>query len=150
MKLAAILFPALLATAAQAQDSRVWSVETPKDNDAWLRYATPDSDDQPLAFHCARGSGQVGVAASLAKPAPARVPASVTVASAPASVTLRGWLDPDMITEGALAQAEFSTRAPVVAAFRKTGLVSVSAQGESVQPPPAPKGMVRKFFGACK
>ncbi|MDP3855896.1 hypothetical protein [Phenylobacterium sp.] len=150
MKLATILISCLLASAAQAQDARVWMVQTPKDNDAWLRYATPGTDDQPLAFRCVPKSGQVSVSAVLAKPVGARLPASVTVASAPASATLRGSVEPDLVTDGALASAEFSTRAPVVEAFRKTGLVSVAAQGETMTPPPAPKGVVRKFFGACR
>lgn len=150
MKLATILISALTATAAQAQDTRVWIVQTPKDNDAWLRYATPDTDDQPAAFRCTPKSGQVQVMAEMGKPVRARIPTSVTVASAPASVTLRGLADPDQITEGAMVTAEFSTRAPLVAAFRKTGVVSVTALGETLALPPAPKGAVRKFFGACK
>ena len=36
------------------------------------------------------------------------------------------------------------------AAFRKTGIISLSAAGDSVKPPPAPKGAVRKFLSACK
>ena len=39
---------------------------------------------------------------------------------------------------------------PLAAAFRKTGVISLSAAGDSVKPPPAPKGAVRKFLGACK
>ncbi|HVK42433.1 MAG TPA: hypothetical protein VM471_08145 [Phenylobacterium sp.] len=35
-------------------------------------------------------------------------------------------------------------------AFRKTGVITLTAAGESVQPPAAPKSMVRKFLGACK
>ena len=59
---------ALFASAASAQSpERQWSVETPKEADAALRFATPDTDDQPIAFHCARGSGQVRVGAELAK-----------------------------------------------------------------------------------
>lgn len=150
MKLATILVFALAASAAQAQDTRVWMVQTPKDNDAWLRFATPDTDDQPAAFRCTPKSGQVQVLAEMRKAVSARIPVSVTVASAPASATLRGWADPNLITDGALVTAEFSTRAPVVAAFRKTGLVSVTALGETIALPPAPKGVVRKFFGACK
>ena len=120
MKLATILVFALTASAAQAQDARVWMVETPKDDDAWLRYATPDTDDQPAAFRCAPKSGQVQVMAEMRKPVSARIPVSVTIASAPASATLRGSAAPDEITGGSLVSAEFSTRAPLAAAFRKT------------------------------
>lgn len=153
MKLETLLIAAcalLAATAAQAQDTRVWVVETPKDNDAWLRYATPDTDDQPAAFRCTPKSGQVQVIAELGKAVSARIPTSVTVASAPASATLRGSADANPITGGAMVTAEFSTRAPLVAAFRKSGLVSVTALGETLAPPPAPKRAVRKFFGVCR
>ncbi|MDP3748937.1 MAG: hypothetical protein Q8Q88_18005 [Phenylobacterium sp.] len=148
MKLATILISALTATAAQAQDTRVWSVDTPKEADAWLRYGTPQTDDQPLAFTCVRKSGQVELGVVIHKPVNSPQPASVTVASEAAAVTLRGRAEP--LRGGALAGAEFSTLAPMAAAFRKTGLVTVTALGETISPPPAPKGAVRKFFGACK
>ncbi len=150
MKLAMIAISTLLATATQAQDARVWMVDTPKDSDAWLRYATPDTDDQPAAFRCTPKSGQVQVIAEIGKPVSARIPVSVTVSSPPASATLRGSAEANAISDGALASAEFSTRAPLVAAFRKTGVVSVTALGETLALPPAPKGVVRKFFRACR
>ncbi|MFN3513352.1 MAG: hypothetical protein ACK41C_09925 [Phenylobacterium sp.] len=154
------------ATAAQAQAPRTWMVETPRDGDAWLRYGTPETDDQPLAMSCVRKSGQVGVMASVDRPlaermtnagvwvdkagVPAPWPVSVTVASGATSVTLRGKAHPDEVTSGTLVMSEFSTRAPVTDAFRKSGLVEVQALSGSVRPPPAPKGMVRRFLGACK
>ena len=72
------------------------------------------------------------------------------LASEGAALTLRGVGHPNDITDGTLVLAEFSTRAPLAAAFRKTGVISLSAAGDSVKPPPAPKGAVRKFLGACK
>ena len=75
---------------------------------------------------------------------------SVVLASEGAALTLRGVGHPNDITDGTLVLAEFSTRAPLAAAFRKTGVISLSAAGDSVKPPPAPKGAVRKFLGACK
>ena len=57
-----------LATAAGAQDNgHVWTVEPPKDGEAALRFGTPNTDDQPLAFFCARKSGQVKLLADLSK-----------------------------------------------------------------------------------
>ncbi|MGH6998209.1 MAG: hypothetical protein ACREEO_08435 [Phenylobacterium sp.] len=169
MKSAAALALALFATAAcsaSAQDpNRVWSVETPKDAEAWLRYGLPDTDDQPIAFSCARGSGQVRVSADLAVRLGVRKvgetwvdkagvrapwPMSVAMASEGASLTLRGQGHSNDITDGTLVLTEFSTRAPLAAAFRKTGAISLTAAGETVRPPPAPKGAVRKFLGACK
>ena len=166
MKLAAALAFALVASAASAQSpERQWSVETPKEADAAQRFATPDTDDQPIAFHCARGSGQVRVGAELAKRLAVRQaggvwvdkagvrapwPMSVNLTTDGASLTVRGAGHASEITEGTFVSAEFSTRAPFAAAFRKSGQVTLSAAGETVQPPPAPKGMVRKFLGACK
>lgn len=168
MKFAAALALALLASSASAQSpapAREWSVETPKEADAALRFGVPDTDDQPMAFVCARGSGQVKVSAELAKRLAVREvggawvdkvgirepwPMSVALTTEGASVTLRGAGHASEITEGTLVTAEFSTRAPFTAALRKSGQVQLSASGETVQPPPVPKGMVRKFLGACK
>lgn len=148
MKLAAALVLASIATSAHGQAPRAWVVETPKDADAWLRYGAPGERDQPLAFTCVRKSGQVQLGAVVGKTIDRPVPASVTLTSEAAGATLRGRVKP--LPYGALAGAEFSTRAPVAAAFRKTGLISVSVLGETVVPPPAPKGAVRKFLSACK
>ena len=166
MKSAAALAFALFATTASAQSAgHVWTVETPKDAKAALRYGLHATDDQPIAFTCVRGSGQVKVSADLsARLGAQRVgetwvdkagvrapwPMSVAVASEGASLILRGQGHPNDITDGTLVLTEFSTRAPLVAAFRKTGVISLTAAGETVQPPPAPKGAVRKFLGACK
>lgn len=150
MKFATILTLSLLATAAHAQNAPVWIVETPKGADAWLRFATPGADDQIAAFRCVPKSGQVEVLIRLDKPLSARIPASVTLTSAPASTTLRGQAEPNPESSGAIAATEFSTRAPVVAAFRKTGIIGISALDETPSLPPAPRSAVRKFFGACK
>jgi len=150
MKLATIAIVTLLATAAQAQDTRVWTVETPKGGDAWLRYATPQMSDQVAAFRCVPKSGQVQVLVRLEKALTARIPLSVTLTSAPASATLRGVAEPNPGSGGSIAATEFSTRAPVVAAFKRTGVIGVTALGETLALPAAPKSAVRKFFGACK
>jgi hypothetical protein len=165
MKSVAVLAFALFATAANAQETRVWSVETPKDEPAWLRYATPDTDDQPLAFACQRKSGQVKVLAIIGRQMGARKdggiwvdragvrapwPLSVSLFSEKASATLRGGAEPEELSGGSLIVSEFSTRAPFAESFRKSGYVRVAAGGETVEPPPAPKSMVRKFLGTCK
>lgn len=165
MKSAAVLALVLFATAANAQETRVWAVETPKDAEAWLRYATPDTDDQLLAFSCERKSGQVRVSALVTREFGARKdgevwldragvrapwPLSVTLASEGGSVTLRGAAQPEEMSGGSIVFTEFSTRAAFADAFRKSGLVSLTAAGETLSPPPAKKSMVRKFLGACK
>ncbi|WP_374533585.1 hypothetical protein [Phenylobacterium sp.] len=167
MKLALPIAAALsLASAAGAQDAqRVWSVETPKDAEAALRFGTPATDDQPIAFSCARKSGQVRVAASLSAQLGVQQaggawvdkaglrepwPMSVVLTSQGAALNLRGAGRVNEITGGTTATAEFSTLAPFAAAFRKSGAVTLSAAGETLAPPPAPKSQVRKFLGACK
>ncbi|HVK42432.1 MAG TPA: hypothetical protein VM471_08140 [Phenylobacterium sp.] len=166
MKLAAVAVLALFAPQSAAQETYAWSVETPKDAEAALRYAIPDTDAQPIAFACVRKSGQVKVFAQLRREIGVKMeaggvwvdqagvrgpwPMSVALNSEAASATLRGQAHADEATGGTLAIAEFSTAAPVAEAFRKTGMITLTAAGESVQPPPAPKSMVRKFLGACK
>lgn len=167
MKLALPLAAVLcLATAADAQDvGHVWTVETPKDGEAALRFGTPNTDDQPLAFFCTRKSGQVKLLADLSKQMGVRQvgdtwidragvrepwPMSVTLVSQGVSLSLRGQGNANEITQGTTAQAEFSTLAPFAAAFRKSGEITLTAIGETVQPAPAPKGQVRKFLGFCK
>jgi len=58
--------------------------------------------------------------------------------------------EPNPGSGGSIAATEFSTRAPVVAAFKRTGVIGVTALGETLALPAAPKSAVRKFFGACK
>jgi hypothetical protein len=151
MKLVTTVFAILVATAAQAQDTHAWQVLTPKGVDALLVYGTPATGDALLSFRCTPKSGQVQMEASLLtrEPVVAR-PASVVLTSEAASMSLRGKVQPSAVNTDMLALAEFSTRAPLVAAFRKTGQIGVGVLGGRVEPPPAPKGMVRKFFGACK
>lgn len=162
----AALLAALIAAPAAAQEARAWSVETPKESEAWLRYGMPDTEDRQLAFACVRKSGQVQVGATIGRQMAAGRdssgawvdragirapwPLSVAVASESAATTLRGQARPDQTEGGTTVLTEFSTRAPVVAEFRKTGVIVLTAGGETIQPPPAPKSMVRKFLGACK
>lgn len=141
----------LAAAPAFAQEAMAWVVDTPRDAEAVLAFGFPGGNNAPVVFRCMPETGQVHVAASLTRGPPAgtnAVPASVVVASEASAATLRGQVAL-AVTGGALATAEFSTRAAVVDAFRKTGIVSVTAIGETVTPPQASKGMVRKFFRAC-
>ncbi|MET3528298.1 hypothetical protein [Phenylobacterium koreense] len=166
MKSVAVALALLLsATAANAQEAQVWAVETPKDADAWLHFGTPETDDHPLAFSCERKSGQVRVAAVVDRKMGVRKdgnawvdragvrapwPLSISLASEGGSVTLRGAAEPHDPSGGTMVFTEFSTRAPFTEAFRKSGLVRLTAAGQTIEPPPAKKSMVRKFLGACK
>lgn len=163
--LAALAASVATAAFAQAPDYRIWTVNTPRDGDAWLIFSTPDTDDQPLAFSCVRKSGQIAFSAVVPREMGVRSdargvwydkagiaapwPASVTLRSREASATLRGQANADPANGGSVVRSEVSVEAPVITQFRKTGEITVSALGETVPLPPAKPSMVRKFVGAC-
>lgn len=165
MKLALALF-VLTATAAQAEDGRVWTLSNDKTlPDVALVYGAPNSDDVAASLRCPRGIGQITasfpVATRLAdrqlnsvwvdkigRPAP--WPTSVTFASGLASATLRGQAGADDLNGGSRLSAEVATRAPVIAAFKKTGVITLSGLGETKSTPPVPLKQVRPFLSACK
>ena len=162
------LILALAAGPAAAQPaSRVWAIAIPKKGDpqdAVLRYAFLESDDLALGFMCTKKTGQVKViAASPVRlmepqdpdaPRASRVvasrPATVTVASGTATATVPGQVGPDKTHGGSFVTTELSSESPVIAAFRKTGLLRVTALRESVDAPAPPKDMLRKFLGYCR
>jgi hypothetical protein len=159
----ALLALAMSAAGAGAQPHPVWAVELPRSGEAVLRYATLGGDDQTLALRCAPRSGQLQISA-MAAPGPAPSgsdddappaaggprPASVTVSSGPASTTAPGRAAPDQVRGLTEFSTEISTRSPVVAGFRKTGLIQVLSLGGRVAPPPTPTGMLRTFLAACR
>lgn len=165
MKLALALLM-LTASAAQAQEGRVWTLGNDKVlPDVTLVYGAPNSDDVVIALRCPRQTGQVtasfAVAAKLAdrrqgevwvdkigRPAP--WPTSVTIASGAASATLRGQASADELNGGSLLSAEVATRAPVIAAFRKTGVITLTGLNETKDAPPVPLKQVRPFLSACR
>lgn len=166
LALAALVALSAVPAAAQGLGDRVWTVNTPRDGDAWLIYSTPDTDDQPIAFTCVRDSGQISFAVLVPRALGVRSddrgvwydkvglrapwPASVTLASREASATLRGEADMDAVHGGSVVRSEVSIQAPVVEAFRKSGEIAVTALEETVVLPPAKPSMVRKFVRACR
>lgn len=165
MKLALTLLM-LTASAAQAQEGRIWTLGNDKAlPEVTLTYGAPNSDDVVIALRCPRQTGQVtasfAVAAKLAdqrqgevwvdkigRPAP--WPVSVTIASGAASSTLRGQANADALNGGSLLSAEIATRAPVIAALRKTGVITLSGLNETKDAPPVPLKLVRPFLSACR
>ncbi|WP_340647579.1 hypothetical protein [Phenylobacterium sp.] len=165
MKLAlAVLLLTATATAAHAQDGRVWTLSNDKAfPDVGLVYGAPD--DVVTALRCPRGTGQVTVSFVVAsrladrqqdgvwvdtigRPAP--WPTSVVLTSGSASATLRGQAGVDDLNGASLLSAEVATRAPVIAAFKKTGVLTLSGLGESKTVPPVPLKQVRPFLRACR
>lgn len=156
---AAALPSAVLAQGLPA----AWSVDTPKDAPATLVYGPPTAPQ--LGFACVRKSGQVTVrllvqrkvadhqvgsvwvdAAGVAAP----WPVSVAFASEDAASTLRGQAEAGSAPEVTAVNTEISTAAPIVKAFAKKGMISLTALHETLSPPAAKPGMVRKFLGVCK
>jgi len=153
----------ILASAARAETPGGWSVETPKDAPARLAFSAPGLP--PVAFACERKSGLVAVRFPLQRRYAERQAAGVWVDDAglagpwPVSIAyeagadrtvLRGRVEPDQADGASTAVGEIATAAPVLKSFGKTGALTFRAAGETVSPPPAKPGMVRKFLGACR
>lgn len=152
MKLAAILIAALAAGSAQAQVP-IWTLAVEKAQPAELVFGADD-----LVLHCPPGAkGQItidlkipGSAANANGGVVTPIPHSLKLSSGLAATTLRGQA-PVLGNLGAsFARSEVSTAAPVIEAFRKTGVISVSAMDMIQSPPPAKPAMARKFLNACR
>ncbi len=164
------LAPILLVLAALAGPGQAaappaydpaWAVETPKDAPATLIHGTPAT----VGFACQKGSGQVevrlvatrtladhksGEVTVDAAGVPAPWPASLAFASGAETSTQRGHAEPNPAGPGSVVTSEISTAAPVIKAFAKTGMISLTALGETTAQPPVKPGMVRKFLGICR
>lgn len=156
--------PTVLAATALAQGlAPAWYVDTPKDAPAMLVYGEPAAPI--LGFACERRSGQVMTRLMLQRTiADHRVgavwvdaagiagpwPASVAFTSGEAATTLRGQAEAGQTASGTAVSTEISTAAPVIKAFGKSGVISLTAMSETLTPPAAKPQMVRKFLGACR
>lgn len=166
--LVALGLAALAADAAGAQTpaAPAWTLSLPKapEDLARLTYEEPGAEAGRLLLSCKPKSGQMVAAFdvktklasrrrgdvwidAIGRPAPWAV--SVTVASLTLSTTLRGAADHNESTKGSSVAVEISTRAPVLAEWRKTGVLSVGAALEKNAPPPTPKALVSRFLRAC-
>lgn len=152
MKLAVILTVALAAGSAQAQTA-AWSLTVEKAQPAELAFGADD-----LVLHCPAGAkGQItvdlkipGLAANPSGFVVTPIPHSLKLSSGPAATTLRGQAPVLGKLGASVAQSEVSTAAPVIEAFRKTGVISASAMDVTQTPAPAKPAMVRKFLNACR
>lgn len=153
------------ASAAQAAPppayDPAWAVDTPRDAPATLIHGLPAT----LGFACQKGSGQVEVRLVAARTladhkdgetsfdaagVPAPWPASIAFASGTDATTLRGHAEPNPAGPGSVLTTEISTAAPVIKAFAKSGMISLTALGETIVEPPVKPGLVRKFLGVCR
>ena len=152
MKLAVTVVVALVAGSAQAQTG-AWSLTAEKGQPAQLVFGAED-----LVLHCAPGAkGQVtvdlkipGSAANANGDVVTPIPHSLKLSSGLAATTLRGQAPVLGNLSASFARSEVSTAAPVIEAFRKTGVISASAMDVTQSPPPAKPAMARKFLNACR
>lgn len=151
----------LASTAAPPAYDPAWVVDIPKDAPATLIHGTPAT----VGFACQKGSGQVDVRLVAAKAladhkdgektldaagVPAPWPASLGFASGTDTSTQRGHAEPNPAGPGSVVTGEISTAAPVIKAFGKTGIITLTALGETTAQPPVKPGLVRKFLGVCR
>lgn len=152
MKFAVILIAALAAGSVQAQTPE-WSLAVEKGQPAELVFGADE-----LILHCPPGAkGQITVDLKIAGSAAndqgdvvTPMPRSMKLSSGFAATTLRGQA-PVLGNLGvSFAQSEVSTAAPVIEAFRKTGVISASAMDVTQAPAAAKPALVRKFLNACR
>ena len=73
----------------------------------------------------------------------------MSVASGVAAANLPGRILPDREYGGSEIATEISSASPVIAQFRQSGFLRITALRESVDAPPVPKGMRRAFLKFC-
>ena len=165
MRRALALAAALCAGPAGAQDEvAVWTLSL-EGEAAYLVYGVPDSDDGRIALSCRKGSGRVTVMAPVthrvesrldpsgrwldARERPSPWPVAVSLRSGSARAELRGQAQPDEMNGGSTVEATLAAGSPVLLAFSRSGRLSLTAYGETVDEPPAPAGRASAFLKAC-
>jgi hypothetical protein len=158
---AIVLAPAI----AQARPGDIWQLETNTDS-VVLHYGIPPSrgeQDMPGVMclpHSAyqavlftdrhhypvrqRGDDWVNRAG---RPAP--WPMTMTIGSGAANVTLPAHGEMETEDELVMVTADIPASGPIVTSFRRTGQLRLSSLGETPRLPPAPQGLLRRFFAAC-
>lgn len=151
---------ALLVTtgAAQAQepdvtDTRRWEVSI-LDDWAALRWAIPDTDDAAVTYACDLRSGEVRVLFYTADQPPEAKPkpwsAKLDMRSGSLRLSADAEAQVDELTDGTVIEAKLPLNAPILAAFAKTGAMTLSAYGERSDAPSAPTADIKTFLKACR
>lgn len=114
-----------------------------------LAFEMPDTDHQPLAMDCLRGSGTVTVDHQSSSTGLNEI----TLTSDGVTRTYAAKGEPDEMTGGDYLTAEISANDPVMAAFRRTGWLSYAIGGETgglaSQANSGAAGRIDDFFAFC-
>lgn len=158
--LVAIALPAL----AEAQETREWGLLI-ENGEAFLGWATPDTEDESFGLACVRGEGVIRL----------DVWADATQAFDQAddgtwrnkAGALEPWSGYAAVRSGAAREAvevdayrhlsghgsEVKMRLPADAllwdAFRSSGEIRVEVYDEAIAPGPVPQPLLKRFFAAC-
>lgn len=143
---------------AQAQepdvaDARRWEVSI-LDDWAALRWAIPDTDDAGVTYACDLRSSVVRVlfytAGQPREAKPRPWPTKLDMRSGSLHLSAKAEAQVDELTEGTVIEAQLPLNAPILAAFAKTGALTLSAYGETSGAPPAPTADIETFLKACR
>lgn len=132
-RLSIFLALALMAAAAHAQE-REWSLDA-SEEDAYLIFGVPDSDDVGLSLWCPIGKGVV----NLYVPVPTdQLPKSqdkaapITVTAGKESATFRGKTDINPEAAVSSIEAEIAVEHPLIAAMRANDRLTIRVGGSEV------------------
>lgn len=137
---------AVAGCSAQAAPDYGWSFQQNEQEGAKLAYGAPSSDDVVLMMTCAPGSGHVLLSAVTE-----RTREALVLASDGARDRFSGEVLPSELG-GLLLEAKAQARAESLAAFARTGKLSMAANGETVSLPArgGEREGVRRFFDTCQ
>ncbi len=122
-----------MAGAAHAQE-REWTLDA-SEEDAYLIFGVPDSDDVGLSLWCPIGKGVVNLFVPVPTdklPKSAEKAAPVTVTAGKESATFRGKADVNPEAAVSSIEAEIAAEHPLIAAMRKEDRLIIGVGGTEV------------------
>ena len=137
---------AVAGCSAQAAPDYGWSFQQNEQEGAKLAYGAPSSDDVVLMMTCAPGSGRVLLLAVTERPKE-----EIVLASGRARDRFSGELLPSELG-GLLLEARAEAQARSLAAFARTGKLTMAANGETVSLAAhgEERAGVSQFFQVCR
>jgi hypothetical protein len=127
-RLSMLLVLGLLAGSAHAQE-RDWTLDASED-DAYLIFGVPESDDVGVSLWCRIGQGAI----NLFLPVPTRLltantekASPVTIAAGKETATFRGKVDYNRLASVSSVEAEITVGHPLIPALREADRFSIKA-----------------------